>query len=67
MNYQDLFYTLLGALVASNIVSRLIDRLEDAYYNYQDRKDLKRFLDERDEIETRLDVLMKKPVKKKAK
>lgn len=67
MNYQDLFYTLLGALVASNIVSRLIDRLEDAYYNYQDRKDLKRFLDERDEIEARLDVLMKKPVKKKAK
>lgn len=67
MNYQDLFYTLLGALVASNIISRLIDRLEDAYYNYQDRKDLKRFLEERDEIEDRLDMLMKKPVKKKAK
>lgn len=67
MNYQDLFYTLLGALVASNIISRLIDRLEDAYYNYQDRKDLKRFLEERDEIEDRLDMLMKKPAKKKAK
>lgn len=67
MNYQDLFYTLLGVLVASNIINRLIDRLEDAFYNYQDRKDLKRFLEERDEIEDRLDALMGKPVKRKSK
>ena len=67
MNYQDLFYTLLGALVASNIISRLIDRVEDAYYNYQDRKDLKRFLAERDEIEARLDRIVKKTARKKAK
>jgi hypothetical protein len=67
MNYQDLFYTLLGALVASNIIGRLIDRVEDAYYNYQDRKYINEFLEDRDLIERRLDALVGKVTKKKTK
>jgi len=64
MDYNNLFYTLLGALVAANVISRLIDKLESAYWNYLDRQDLERFMAEQDAILDRLETI-KKPTRKK--